>query len=159
MPDVLTQEQRSFCMSRIRGRNTQPEVQLRKVLWALGARFRVYAKLPGKPDIVFSGAKVAIFVDGCFWHGCPEHRVQPKTNREFWLRKLRQNRARDRKVGTLLVDDGWVVLRFWEHHVRLAPDQTAQAILRTVERRLRAGMMQHSRKRPRKVLRTNRIDT
>lgn len=117
MSDVMTPEQRSRCMSRIKGRNTKPELALRRALWARGHRYRVNHRLPGKPDVAFVGARVAVFIDGCFWHGCPEHRVKPKTNPDFWRKKLSGNVERDRKVSALLAAEGWIVLRFWEHEV------------------------------------------
>lgn len=98
MTDVLTPKQRSFCMSQIRGRDTKPEIWLRKQLWALGLRYTLESRLPGKPDMVFPRYRVVVFVDGCFWHGCPKHLVKPKTNRSFWLKKINLNRVRDRKV-------------------------------------------------------------
>lgn len=116
--DVLTPVQRSRCMSRIRGKNTQPELMLRKELWALGLRYRLHAPLPGRPDIVFARQRLAVFVDGCFWHGCPEHGAKPKSNGGFWRAKLAMNVARDRKQSALLRRAGWTVLRFWEHEIR-----------------------------------------
>lgn len=115
---MLTKEQRSNCMSRIRGKDTKPEFLLRKALWRAGYRYRLKSRLTGRPDIVFPGKKVAIFVDGCFWHGCPEHRTQPKTNSEFWRKKLSRNIMRDKEVTAQLESDGWCVLRFWEHMIK-----------------------------------------
>ncbi|MEQ9244500.1 MAG: very short patch repair endonuclease, partial [Nitratireductor sp.] len=117
MPDVLTEKQRSYCMSQIRGRNTGPEMKLRRVLWRAGLRYRLASKLPGRPDIVFPRQKVAIFVDGCFWHACPKHRIMPKSNARFWADKIERTVRRDREVNTRLSDLGWTVLRFWEHDV------------------------------------------
>lgn len=117
MADVLTEMQRSFCMSRIRGRNTWPELALRKAVWAEGLRYRVKNTLIGRPDFVFMSARVAIFVDGCFWHGCPKHSVKPKTRAEFWAQKIGRNRARDAEVNSALRELGWKVLRYWEHDI------------------------------------------
>ena len=117
MADVMTKKQRSYCMSRIRGRDTQPEILLRKALWSAGYRYRLKSKLPGKPDILFPGRKVAIFVDGCFWHGCPDHSARPKTNAVFWSSKIDKNIDRDRKVTALLTAMGWKVVRIWEHEL------------------------------------------
>lgn len=117
MVDVLSPEQRRRCMSRIRGRDTGPELRLRRALWSRGLRYRVNPKLTGKPDVAFVQLKVAIFVDGCFWHGCPQHRVKPRTNTAFWRAKLSRNLARDRKVDRELSDAGWTVIRLWEHQV------------------------------------------
>ena len=84
MADVLTKKQRSRCMSAIRGRDTKPEILLRKALWYKGYRYRLKNRLPGKPDIAFPTERLAVFVDGCFWHGCPEHYKKPSTHAAFW---------------------------------------------------------------------------
>lgn len=105
-------------MSRIRACNTTPELLLRKALWACGLRYRLHTSTPaGRPDIVFSRARVAIFVDGCFWHGCPDHYVKPKTRTEFWSHKLRENVLRDIKQTRELEGLGWRLVRVWEHEV------------------------------------------
>ena len=115
--DVMTPEQRSRCMSKIRGKNTKPELVLRMALWEKGLRYRIHYALPGRPDIVFPGKKIAVFVDGCFWHDCPQHAVSPKANVEFWLKKIQGNVERDSRVTRELGKKGWTVLRFWEHEV------------------------------------------
>src|SRR5689334_7733996 len=99
-------------MSRIQGRDTKPEILLRRTLWKIGLRYRLKSKLPGKPDLVFPGARLAVFVDGCQWHCCPDHFVRPKSNQAFWDLKFEKNRARDLKVNTFLNEEGWRVLRF-----------------------------------------------
>ena len=114
----MTPEQRSRCMSQIKGKNTGPEIRLRKALWAIGLRYRLNTSLPGKPDVVFQGKKLAVFVDGCFWHGCPEHAVTPKNNRDFWEAKIKGNIARDVKVNLALDALGWRVFRVWEHEIK-----------------------------------------
>lgn len=109
---------RSENMSRIKGSNTKPEVLLRKALWAAGLRYRLKAKAPsGRPDVVFPGSKVAVFIDGCFWHGCPDHYVRPRSRTEFWSAKLVENTGRDRRQTLALEAAGWRVCRFWEHEV------------------------------------------
>jgi DNA mismatch endonuclease (patch repair protein) len=115
--DVLTAEQRSRCMSRIRGSNTGPEVLLRSAIWCLGHRYRLNRRMPGRPDLAFVASRVVVFVDGCFWHGCPTHYIRPKGNAAFWKRKLTANRNRDVAVTKELSLLGWRVLRFWEHEV------------------------------------------
>jgi len=105
-------------MSRIKGKNTKPEMLLRKALWAKGFRYRLHAKIQGKPDVVFISQRVAIFVDGCFWHGCPLHSVKPKSNRKFWEDKLKSNRIRDKRVTASLRQQGWKVIRIWEHEIK-----------------------------------------
>lgn len=104
-------------MSRVGDRDTKPELMLRKALWHRGHRYRLHTALPGKPDLVFKGARIAVFVDGCFWHGCPAHGSVPKTNRSFWAPKLERNCERDREVTDALTERGWTVLRFWEHQI------------------------------------------
>jgi len=109
---------RSEQMSRIRGRDTSPERLLRSALWRTGLRFRLHVRTPhGRPDVVFPRYKVAIFIDGCFWHGCPDHYVRPRTRDEFWSPKLRENVDRDRRQTLLLEEGGWRVCRFWEHQI------------------------------------------
>lgn len=117
MTDVLTPEQRSFNMSRIKGRNTKPEMVVRSLVHGMGFRYRLHRKdLPGKPDLVFSSRMKIIFVHGCFWHmhDCPYGRVKPKTNSEFWESKRRGNVERDLKNITTLKEQGWQTLIVWE---------------------------------------------
>lgn len=113
----MTSEQRSRCMSRIRGRDTTPELIVRRALWQRGLRYRLRTKLPGRPDMVFGPCGVAVFIDGCFWHACPEHGVKPKANARFWREKLAANVQRDLRATATLREAGWAVLRFWEHEV------------------------------------------
>lgn len=109
---------RSEQMSRIRGKDTSPERLLRSALWRAGLRFRLQSRTPyGRPDVVFSKARVAVFIDGCFWHGCPEHYVRPRTRNEFWSSKLLENVERDRRQTLQLEADGWRICRFWEHQI------------------------------------------
>lgn len=103
-------------MQRMPTKNTKPEVLLRRELFRRGMRFRVnYKVLKTKPDIVFTRAKIAIFVDGCFWHRCPDHGTVPKNNHDWWAAKLEGNVQRDLRNTDCLEDQGWTVLRFWEH--------------------------------------------
>lgn len=118
MSDVHTPAQRSYNMSRIRGKDTRPELILRGALWKQGFRYRTSAKLRGRPDIIFTKAKVVVFVDGCFWHACPKHLIWPKNNAAFWKAKIMGNKLRDKNVTKALKRDGWKVLRLWEHDVR-----------------------------------------
>lgn len=118
MSDVLTPNQRQYCMSRNRGTRTGPEERLRKALWHTGFRYRIHHGLPGKPDIVFPSMKLVVFVDGCFWHGCPLHYQAPLHNAAFWQEKITANRKRDMNVTSRLEAEGWQVLRFWEHEVK-----------------------------------------
>ena len=135
MTDVLTPEQRRKNMSRIHGKNTSPELKLRKMLWEAGIRgYRVHYKLPGKPDIVFTRKKTAVFVDGCFWHKCPVCFRPPATNAEFWNEKLQKNVERDQRVNRELEELGWTVLRFWEHEIRKTPEDVVERIREVLEK-------------------------
>jgi DNA mismatch endonuclease (patch repair protein) len=117
MADFLSPSERSERMSRIRGKDTRPELALRKVLHRLGLRYRLHgAGLPGKPDLVFPRYKVVVFVHGCFWHrhqGC-SIATTPKSNTPFWMEKFEKNVARDARVTTQLREQGWRVLVAWE---------------------------------------------
>ena len=117
-------------MARIRGADTEPELIVRQLLWAAGYRYRLQVKTPGgKADIVVPSKNFALFVDGCFWHGCPEHYVRPRTSNPFWDSKLRENVDRDRRQTLRLIDQGWRVMRVWEHEVREAPNDVAQRVI------------------------------
>ncbi|OLR90296.1 very short patch repair endonuclease [Actinokineospora bangkokensis] len=123
-------------MSRQRARDTGVEVALRKALHALGLRYRVHRKpLPGvrrEVDVVFGRARVAVFVDGCFWHGCPEHATWPRNNAEFWRAKIEANRTRDRDTDRRFAESGWAVVRVWEHE---DPAVAAERVREVVARR------------------------
>ncbi len=109
---------RSENMSRIRSTNTKPEILLRKTLWTKGLRYRLYPDLPGRPDLAFSKSRAAVFVDGCFWHGCPLHYSAPRNRWDFWKDKLRRNVLRDMEVDDQLRAMGWKILRIWEHELK-----------------------------------------
>lgn len=103
-------------MKRMPRRDTKPEVALRRLLHAKGLRFRVTdPRLPGRPDVSFSRARIAVFVDGCFWHGCDQHGVLPKNNREWWRAKLEANRVRDQAKDNALAALGYLPFHVWEH--------------------------------------------
>lgn len=110
----------SAVMRANRKKDTGPELAVRKLLFARGYRYRVNFKitvegLSVRPDIVFVGCKVAVFVDGCFWHGCPVHGNMPKANATYWSAKRERNRLRDEKVNRILKENGWLIVRIWEH--------------------------------------------
>lgn len=121
MSDVMTSEQRSRCMAAVKGKDTKPEMIVRKYLFYRGLRFRVQVrKLPGTPDIVLPKYKTAIFVNGCFWHGhegCKYFRL-PKSNIEFWTEKIERNIERDKESMQALLHLGWKVIRVWECELR-----------------------------------------
>ncbi|RJF74618.1 very short patch repair endonuclease [Deinococcus cavernae] len=109
--------------------NTKPELLLRRELWKQGLRYRLHQRTPvGRPDIVFPSKKVAIFIDGCFWHGCPDHYVRPRSKNEFWAAKLLQNYERDHRQTVELERLGWRILRFWEHEVHTEVEVLAERI-------------------------------
>jgi DNA mismatch endonuclease (patch repair protein) len=124
-------------MSKQRRRDTTPELQLRKSLFARGLRYRVDAPLPGmarrRADVLFTRKHVAVFVDGCFWHFCPIHGTVPRSNRDWWVAKLEKNEARDRETDVHLQALGWVVLRFWEHEDMDSAAGIVEQALRTRE--------------------------
>ena len=124
MPDVFTKKKRSEVMSRIRGKgNKDTELVMIQILRSNHiSGFRRNQAVLGKPDFIFPKQKVALFVDGCFWHGCPEHSNMPRNNRPFWKKKLGQNRERDKFVSRELTKAGWKVVRVWEHELRY-PDK------------------------------------
>lgn len=120
-------------MARVRQEGTQAEVDLRKALHARGLRYRLHVPLLTKPrrvaDIVFPRARLAVFVDGCFWHGCPEHASWPKSNADFWREKIETNRARDADTDHRLQTLGWMVVRVWSHeNAGEAADRIAQIV-------------------------------
>jgi DNA mismatch endonuclease (patch repair protein) len=116
-------------MSRQRSRDTAIEVALRRELHRLGLRYRVHRRpvraVRREADVVFGPAKVAVFVDGCFWHGCPEHGTWPKRNGEFWRAKIEANRVRDANTDLVLAEAGWLAVRVWEHE---PPDAAAARV-------------------------------
>ncbi|HZZ34048.1 MAG TPA: DNA mismatch endonuclease Vsr [Phenylobacterium sp.] len=117
MTDVYSSEKRSAVMRRVKGKDTSPELAVRKALTKLGARYRLHrADLPGKPDIVMPGRKLALFVHGCFWHGhdCARGARVPKQNRDYWVGKVDRNRARDANSREALAALGWGVETIWE---------------------------------------------
>ncbi|MCR6488399.1 very short patch repair endonuclease [Amycolatopsis sp. OK19-0408] len=125
-----------------RRRDTGPELALRSELHRRGMRFRVdYAALSSnrrrRADIVFTKAKIAVFVDGCFWHGCPAHQTRPAANSDYWRTKIETNQARDADTDQQLRNAGWTVLRFWEHEVATAAADVVESTLRST---LEAGI-------------------
>jgi DNA mismatch endonuclease (patch repair protein) len=130
MTDFLSKETRSRVMSRIRSRNTQPELALRRALWAMGVRgWRVHAKgLPGRPDLAFTRWRLAVFVDGAFWHGHPDY-FTPGKSGAYWDEKMLRNKERDKLANQALVEAGWAVLRFWDFDVENDLDGCVSRVL------------------------------
>lgn len=136
--DNLTKEQRHKNMLHIRSNNTKPEIMLRKALWHRGIRYRKnYKGLLGKPDIVITRCKIAIFVDGDFWHGKNMTAIdnQIQSNRSYWLPKIRRNKERDAEVNDALTEQGWIVLRFWESDIKKQLESCIAKILEYVPKK------------------------
>lgn len=140
MADVHSAAQRSYNMSRIRGVDTTPELRVRKLLHSLGLRYRLHGRgMPGKPDLVFAGARAVLFVHGCFWHmhRCRYGKPAPATNQTFWANKRRSNVERDKRNRAALRKDGWRVFEIWECHTR--DEETLRAKLEPLIRFLETG--------------------
>lgn len=137
MTDIMTPEQRHKCMAAIKGKDTKPEMLVRRYLHACGFRYSLHCKkLPGSPDLVFRSLRTVIFIHGCFWHGhekCKYYRL-PKSNTEFWRDKVEQNRQRDCAVIQKLESKGWRVFIIWE--CELKNKSTREATLRRISREL-----------------------
>jgi len=124
-----------------RRRDTRPELAIRSMLHARGLRYRIDRPIPVRegrsirPDLVFPAARVAVFIDGCFWHGCPVHGTSPKTNADYWLPKIAENRQRDARNNASLRAEGWDVIRAWTHE---APEDVVARIAEAVDRRKRS---------------------
>lgn len=135
IPRTETPEQRSRIMREVPSKNTSAEMIFRKILWEAGIRgFRLHSsKVPGRPDVVFPKQKVAVFVDGCFWHGCPKCYRAPKSHEDYWKMKVARNRKRDETVNDLCKKAGWKVLRIWEHEVTKSPKGSTAKLLRLLQ--------------------------
>lgn len=120
-------------MAKVRQKGTDAEVALRREMYRIGLRYRIDYEVLRKPrrvaDVVFPGRRIAVFVDGCFWHGCPEHATWPKQNAEFWREKIEANQRRDADTNDRLRSLGWTVLRFWSHE---SPTEAAQTVAQVV---------------------------
>ncbi|MGW2217001.1 very short patch repair endonuclease [Nonomuraea sp. NPDC001684] len=136
-PTQASSEGNRKSMQANKGRDTKPELALRRAVHALGLRYRVSVRpLPAirrTADLVFTRAKVAVFMDGCFWHGCPQHHSKPATNSMYWAEKVRRNRERDAETDRTLAEAGWSVIRIWEHE---DPSTSAQMIADRVRQEL-----------------------
>jgi DNA mismatch endonuclease, patch repair protein len=116
MVDHVSKDKRSKIMAAIHSKNTTPELTIRSALWRKGYRFRIHYGSE-KIDVAFPSKKIAIFVDGCFWHNCPLHSHIPKSNEDYWIPKLKKNKQRDAEKNFRLTSSGWKVLHFWEHEM------------------------------------------
>lgn len=123
----------SLRMAKVWQTGTDAELALRREMYRIGLRYRIDYEVLKKPrrvaDVAFPGRKIAVFVDGCFWHGCPEHATWPKRNADFWRQKIEANRLRDAETNTRLQANGWTALRFWSHE---SPTDAAKSVARVV---------------------------
>lgn len=132
----MSRMSRSVQMARIHGNDTKPELVLRRALWHRGLRYRLRTRIRSvRPDLVFVGPRVCVFIDGCFWHGCPHHYVRPRIRHDFWRGKLRDNNDRDRRQTLDLEAHGWTVIRVWEHEIEEELDHTVEIIEAAVDGR------------------------
>jgi DNA mismatch endonuclease (patch repair protein) len=124
-------------MRAVKAKNTSLEIVFRKALWKAGIRgWRIHkSSLAGKPDIVFSAARITVFIDSCFWHGCPMHLRMPKSNLDYWEAKISRNRKKDEAATQELRAKGWLVMRFWEHELRDNLDYCISKLKRKLRRR------------------------
>lgn len=129
--DNVSKETRSRIMSSIRGKNTKPEITIRRLLWSKGMRYRIHNKrVFGIPDITNRSKSIAIFIDGCFWHGCSICYKEPKTNTGFWRDKVKRNAVRRKQVVAHLKKENWTVLEYWEHEINSNPEKIVKEISR-----------------------------
>ena len=129
MTDTFTKKQRRRCMSQIKSSGTKPEISVRNLIWREGYRYRIGHGLSGKPDMVFPSYRIAVFIDGCFWHGCPKHCRMPSSNIRYWERKISGNQKRDRRIRKQLKKEGWTVIRIWEHDIKKSPEKATDKII------------------------------
>lgn len=118
MADTFSREKRSEIMSRVKSKDSSIEKILRKELWKKGFRYRKNSsKYFGKPDIIFKKYKIVIFIDSCFWHGCPKHFRMPSSNQEYWKTKITRNKGRDKEINSYYRKGKWKIIRLWEHDI------------------------------------------
>lgn len=137
MADKFSKKTRSKIMSRIRGKDTKPEVILRKKIFRLGYRYSLryrFKELNFKPDIVMVSKKICIFVDGCFWHKCPKCFKAPKSNKRYWTQKIKRNVERDKQQNSFLKKNRWKVIRIWEHELNSDLQKVVKKIIKKIER-------------------------
>ena len=138
--DPFSPAQRSAIMKAVRHFDTPPEIRLRRSLWRHGFRYRTHPRIADtRPDFAFIRQRVAVFVDGCFWHGCPRHYVAPVNNAVFWRQKLQRNRLLDRRAAQRLRGAGWLVVRVWECDVNLRLNLASGRLRAVLLRRKRAN--------------------
>jgi len=135
MPDRFSKEVRSKIMSEIRGKDTKPELLLRKEIFRRGYRYSInyrFKELNFRPDLVMVSRKACIFIDGCFWHGCPKCFKPPKSNKRYWKPKIARNKERDRQQNKYLKKNGWKVIRVWEHDLKKDLKKVLTEIIKSI---------------------------
>ncbi len=151
MADFVSKKTRARIMSRIGSKNTKLETKFRRRVSSVGLKYRLHYNITGKPDFVFVSKRIAVFVDSCFWHGCKKHFRQPSSNKKYWIQKIERNSKRDKEVAKKLKQDGWNVLRFWEHEINRNPERCVRKILKAYET---APSSNKRRKPPRRLPRS-----
>ncbi|SHL13555.1 very short patch repair endonuclease [Alicyclobacillus tolerans] len=135
MTDNVSRRRRSEIMSAVRSNNTSLELRVRRELWRRGFQFRTNVKdLPGKPDIAIKKLKLVIFIDSCFWHGCPEHVRMPKSNVEYWTTKIEKNKTTDKTITEHYQAMGWHIVRIWEHDVKSNFENTMDKLVKVIRK-------------------------
>ena len=134
--DNVSKEKRSKIMSSIKGKNTRPEIAVRKILWTRGLRYRIHDRTVfGTPDISNKSRRFAVFVDGCFWHGCPRCYKEPRSNVSYWQEKIIRNKKRRTLVKKVLKRRGWKIFEFWEHQVYNDPEKIATKVINDISQK------------------------
>lgn len=134
MTDTVSKKKRSEIMSAIRSRDSEMELSLRKELTRAGLKYRKnVANLEGKPDVAFTGKKIVVFLDSCFWHGCKSHCRLPQANRDYWKKKIERNKKRDREIDKIYKNKNWKILRFWEHELK-KPASASKCIINALKK-------------------------
>lgn len=145
--DKFSKEKRSKIMSAIRGKGTKIEDAVARELFKNGIRFRRNVKdLPGTPDIAIKKYKIAIFLDSCFWHGCPEHFKMPKSNKAFWANKIEKNIVRDSKIDQYYTENNWHLVRIWEHDLNFNFKKTTKKIITLIHYIKLKNLCYHNKK-------------
>ncbi len=133
MADKVSAVIRSETMRRVKGKNTSLELKVRSALHERGLRYRLNYPLPGKPDIIFPKQKIVVFVDSCFWHGCPEHLRKPASNIIYWSEKIKRNIKRDKIITKKYEDMGWRIIRIWEHDIKRDFETVISSLIEVVK--------------------------
>lgn len=135
MADTISKKARSELMAKVKGKNTSPEMKLRSALHKAGFRYSLKHSFKNgriKPDIVMVSRKICILIDGCFWHGCPKHYRPAKSNKKYWIPKIKRNIERDKEQNAYLKKLGWKVVRVWEHEVRIGSERCVKEIKKII---------------------------